>query len=174
MDSEKQFAGGSPGEGSGGGQKGAQVCSGMFQKHQENILRPKCEERKKKHPNVGSSLTTFALGHRKVRQRAGQRCSVELGPQGCPYSRLQAGALTPDHTPTGGKAEHLCHCPGRLGPLCHTGLCSGNLLIQQLISELTSWAGLANGLSFVFHGLPVATRQHRGQSRDPNLDGNSP
>lgn len=62
MESEKQFPGSSPGEGSGGGRKGAEVCSGMFQKHQENILRPKCEK-KKKHPNVGSSLTTFALGH---------------------------------------------------------------------------------------------------------------
>lgn len=84
-----------------------------------------------------------------------------LGPQGHPHSRLQAGALSPDYTPTGGEAEHLCHCPGRLGPLGQTGLCSGNLLIEQLISELTSWAGLANGLSFVFHGLPVATRRSR-------------
>lgn len=174
MESEKQFPRSSPGEGSGGGQKGAQVCSGMFQKHQENILRPKCEGKKKKTPKCGLLTHYLCPGTPgKVRQRAGQRCSVGLGPQGRPYSRLQAGALTPDHTPTGGKAEHLCHCPGRLGPLCHTGLCSGNLLIEQLISELTSWAGLANGLSFVFHGLPVVTRQRRGQSRDPNLDGNS-
>ena len=38
--------------GRGGGRTGAQVCSGMFQKHQENILRPKCEGKKKKNTQM--------------------------------------------------------------------------------------------------------------------------